>query len=174
MFPKSQSALGYITKFGHGATGWLALPVSGGGVTSFPGRLRDGLPLGRDPQGGLALTGNGDVFDATGMAAISANGGNRAGYFVGIHPPVSRCFREIARLAIGMGGMGATFVPLARHWSTPYPSAWLATMNTRLSANAAEPARSEKQAKSAEMDRMRAPVDEGPAPTGNLKVVNND
>jgi hypothetical protein len=34
-------------------------------------------------------------------------------------------------------------------------------MNTRLSANAAEPARSEKQAKSAEMDRMSAPADEG-------------
>jgi hypothetical protein len=110
MFPKSQSALRYITKFGHGATGWLALSVSGGGVTSFPGRLRDGLPFGRDPQGGLALTSNGDVFDATGMAAISANSGNRAGYFIGIHPPVGRCFREIPRLAIGMGGMGATFV----------------------------------------------------------------
>jgi len=47
-------------------------------------------------------------------------------------------------------------------------------MKTRLSAQAAEPARRQTQANSADdMVRMNAPVYEGP-PLGSLKIVNND
>jgi len=44
------------------------------------------------------------------MAAVFADLRNRAGYFVGVNPPVGRGLGEIPRLAIGMGGMGTTFL----------------------------------------------------------------
>ena len=75
-----------------GAPAWRAHPVATAKASS------------------LALAGNGDVFDATDMGAIAAWLGNRAGYFVGVYPPVGRRLGEIPRLAIGMGGVGATFV----------------------------------------------------------------
>jgi len=58
----------------------------------------------------LTLASNGDVFIATGMAAVSAGLGNRAGYFVGVDAPVGSSLGEIPRLAIGMGGVGAAFL----------------------------------------------------------------
>ena len=101
--------LGYNTKFAGWATGRLALPGSGGGVTSFPGRRRGGLIGGREGEG-LTLAGDGDVFNAADMGAIPGHLGNRAGYFVGIYPPVGGSFREIPRLTIRMGGVGAALV----------------------------------------------------------------
>jgi len=60
------------------------------------------------------LASYGDVFIATGMAAIFAGLGNRAGDFVGIDPPEGRGLGEIPRLAIGLGGMGATLLALGQ------------------------------------------------------------
>ena len=60
----------------------------------------------------LALASNGDVFIATGRAAVLAGLRDRAGYFVGVDPPIGHGLGEVPRLAIGMGGMGATFLAL--------------------------------------------------------------
>ncbi len=58
----------------------------------------------------LTLASNGDVFIATGMAAVFAGLGNRAGYFIRVDPPVGGCLGEIPRLAIGLGGVGPAFL----------------------------------------------------------------
>jgi hypothetical protein len=84
------------------------IPASRGSVTSFPGRLCGGVAIAR--IAGLALARNGDVFIATGMAAALAGLGNRAGYFIRVDAPVGGSLGEIPRLAIGMGGMCATFL----------------------------------------------------------------
>ena len=54
------------------------------------------------------MTGNGDVFVATAMAAVAAGFGNRAGDFVGIDAPVGRRLGEVPRLAIRQCGVRAT------------------------------------------------------------------
>ena len=58
------------------------------------------------------MAGNGDVFVAAGMAAVRARLGNRAGDFIGVDAPIGRSLDEIVRLAIGAGGMRATFFAL--------------------------------------------------------------
>ncbi len=62
----------------------------------------------------LALTGNGDVFIATGMAAALAGLGNRAGNFIRVDAAVGGGLGEIPRLAIGLGGMGAAFLAFGK------------------------------------------------------------
>jgi hypothetical protein len=66
--------------------------------------------LGSESETDLALASDGDVFNATGTAAVCAGLGNRAGYLFRLDPSVRRCFREIPRMAIGVGGMCTTFV----------------------------------------------------------------
>ena len=56
------------------------------------------------------MTGNGDVFVATAMAAVAAGFGNRAGDFLRIDAPVGRRLGEVPRLAIRQGGVRATFL----------------------------------------------------------------
>jgi hypothetical protein len=76
-------------------------------------RFRGTTVAGLEPGGGWsALAGNSDVFAAARVAAILAGFRNRTGDFVGIDPAVRRGLREIPRLAIGLGGMGAAlFAP---------------------------------------------------------------
>ena len=66
--------------------------------------------MGSESETDLALASDGDVFNATGTAAVCAGLGNRAGYLFRLDPSVRRCFREIPRMAIGVGGMCTTFV----------------------------------------------------------------
>src|SRR5579872_4007663 len=89
---------------------WLPLPASRGSVTSFPGHQYGGR--GSSGIDSLALASNGHIFIATGMAAVFAGLGNRAGNFIRIDPAVGGGLGEIARPAIGLGGVGAAFVAL--------------------------------------------------------------
>jgi hypothetical protein len=59
---------------------------------------------------GLALAGDGDIFVTAGMAAVVAGLGNRTGYFIGVDTPIGGSLREIPRLAVGLGGVGAAFL----------------------------------------------------------------
>ena len=59
---------------------------------------------------GLALAGNGNIFVAAGMVAVVAGFGNRTGYFIGVDAPIGGSLREIPRLAVGLGGVGAAFL----------------------------------------------------------------
>src|SRR6202035_104522 len=61
-----------------------------------------------------ALASDGDVFVATGMAAVPARLGNRAGDLVGVDAAIGRGFREIPRLAIGSGGISAAGLALGQ------------------------------------------------------------
>ena len=64
-----------------------------------------------EPDDGiLALAGDGDVFAAAGTAAIFVFLRYRAGDFVRVNPAIGRGQREIARLTIGLGGMGAALL----------------------------------------------------------------
>ena len=59
----------------------------------------------------LPLTGDGDVFVATGTrAGIAGRFGNRPGYFIWIDAPIGRGLGEVARLAIGPCGMRPAFL----------------------------------------------------------------
>ncbi len=58
------------------------------------------------------MTGNGDVFIATGMVAAADGLGNRSRDFVRVDTPKGRSLGEIPGLAIGPGGMRAAFFAL--------------------------------------------------------------
>jgi hypothetical protein len=64
-----------------------------------------------EPDDGIsALAGDGDVFATARMAAVFVFLWNRAGDLVRIDPAIGRGQREIPRLAIGLGGMGAALL----------------------------------------------------------------
>jgi hypothetical protein len=105
---------------------------------------------------GSALAGNGDVFLAAGTAAVfTGTIGNGPRDFIRIDAPVGRGLGEIPRPAIGQGGMRTAFVALGETLVDPVAVRLIFDDETRLSADAAaDAARRNVQAKSADMNRI--------------------
>src|SRR5262249_18547867 len=85
----------------------LPIAASRGSVTSFPRQARGTHAL-------SALAGDGDVFVAATVLAISRVFWNRSGDFVWVNAAVRGSESKITRLAIGTGSIGTAFLALGQ------------------------------------------------------------